>query len=68
MIILIALVGWRHPKYSAFCQRIGKCHAMQYTTLWHTSDEKERNANSNIFAMYFEEIQEMVAETWRIPP
>jgi hypothetical protein len=40
LIILIALVGWRHPKYSAFFQRIGKCRTTQYATLWHTSANK----------------------------
>jgi hypothetical protein len=29
---------------------------------------KERKANSSIFVMYFDEIQEKVVETWRIPP
>jgi hypothetical protein len=33
-----------------------------------TSVAKNRKANSNIFAIYFEEIQEKVAKTWRIPP
>jgi hypothetical protein len=61
-------VGWGHPKYSVFFQRIGKCRATQYTTLWHRSDAKTRKANSSTFAMYFDEIQEKVVETWRIPP
>jgi hypothetical protein len=68
LLILIALVGWRHPKYNIFCQRIGKCHTTQYATLWHTSVTRERKANSSIFVTYFEEIQEKVVETWRIPP
>jgi hypothetical protein len=60
--------GLGKPKYNGFFQRLGKCHTTQYTTLWHISDEKERKSNSSIFAMYFDEMQEKVAETWRIPP
>jgi hypothetical protein len=35
--------------------------------LWHTSVAKERKRNSGIFVTYLDEIQEKVAETWRIP-
>jgi hypothetical protein len=65
---IIALVGWKHPKYNMFCQRTGKCRATQYESLWHTTVARERKTNSNIFVTYLEEIQEKVAETWRIPP
>jgi hypothetical protein len=61
------LVGWRHPKYNVFFQRIKKYHATKYATLWHTSVARERKTNSSIFVLHFEEIQEKVVETWRIP-
>jgi hypothetical protein len=48
--------------------RPGKCRSTKYTTLWHTSYAKERKVNSNIFFMYYEEMQENLADTWRIPP
>jgi hypothetical protein len=68
LLIIIALVGWRHPKYTVFFQRIENCCTTQYETLWHTSITKERKTNSSIFVTYFEEIHEKVVETWRIPP
>jgi hypothetical protein len=40
----------------------------KYESLWHTTVTKDRKENTNIFKTYFEEIQEKVAETWRIPP
>jgi hypothetical protein len=68
LLIIIALVGWRHPKYTVFFQRIENCCTTHYETLWHTSITKERKTNSSIFVTYFEEIHEKVVETWRIPP
>ena len=40
LIILVALVGWRHPKFNMFFQRIGNCCIAQYATFWHTSNIK----------------------------
>jgi hypothetical protein len=41
---------------------------VQYESLWHNTIAKDRQENTNIFKTYLEEIQEKVAETWRIPP
>jgi hypothetical protein len=68
LIILISLVGWGEPKYNGFFPRPRKCHTTKYTTLWHTSDEKQSKANSSIFSMYYDEMWEKIANTWRIPP
>jgi hypothetical protein len=68
LIILIDLVGWGEPKYNEFYPSPGKCHATTYTTLWHTSDAKQRKENSSIFSMYYDEMQENIANTWRILP
>jgi hypothetical protein len=68
LIILITLVGWGEPKYNGFYPRLGKCHTTKYTKLWHTSNAKQRKENANIFAMYYDEMQEKIANTWRIPP
>jgi hypothetical protein len=68
LIILMDLIGWGEPKYNGFYQRLGKCHATKYTTLWHTSDPKKMKENSSMFAMLFDEMQEKLDNTWRIPP
>jgi hypothetical protein len=33
LIIIKVLVGWRHPKFSMFFQRIGKCCILEYVAL-----------------------------------
>jgi hypothetical protein len=48
--------------------RIGKFCATKSTTLWHTSYSKKRKENSTTFSMLFDEMQENLANTWRIPP
>jgi len=67
LIILISLVGWGEHKYHGFYPRPGKWCATKYTTLWHTSDTKQRKENANIFTTYYNEMQEKIANTWRIP-
>jgi hypothetical protein len=44
LLIMIALVRWREPPYSYFCDRIGHFHATQYTSMGSTSDPKEEVA------------------------
>jgi hypothetical protein len=68
LLILIALDTWEKPKYSTFCDRRGKCHATRYETLRHNIDPKQRKANASIFGMYIQEMQEKIADTWRISP
>jgi hypothetical protein len=62
------LVGWEEPKYNGFYQRLGKCHTTKYTTLRHTSNPKKRKANSIIFSMLYDEMQEKLENTWKITP
>jgi hypothetical protein len=68
LLILIALVGWREPPYSYFCDRIGHCHTTRYTSMGSTSDPKRRSGNASTFAWYFNDIQESITNTWRITP
>jgi hypothetical protein len=61
------LVGWGEPKYNGFLHRIGKYRVEKYKTLWHTSDLKRRKENSTTFTMLFDDMQEKLANTWRMP-
>ena len=63
MIILIALVGLIHPKYSILCQRTRKCHATQVESLWTITFVRQMKTNSRLFTKYMEEIQEKVEKT-----
>jgi hypothetical protein len=68
LLILIALDAWEKPKYSMFCGRTGRCGAVRYETLRHNTDAKQRKSNTSIFGMYIQEMQEKIANTWRISP
>jgi hypothetical protein len=67
LLILIALMGWQEPTYNLFLPRTGKCGATRYTSLRSTVDPKKKKLNSDMFMIYLTEIQNRVAETWRIP-
>jgi hypothetical protein len=66
ILILITLFRWREPPYSYFFDRIGHCHAMWYTSMGSTSDPKRRSGNTGTFTRYFNDIQEIISNTWRI--
>jgi hypothetical protein len=68
LLMLITLMGWRESPYSYFCEWIGRCHATRYMSLGRKSDPKHRSTNMGTFAKYFTEIQESIANTWRITP
>jgi hypothetical protein len=40
LIILIVLIGWKDPKFSAFLERAGKCYMARYESLWKEKDKK----------------------------
>jgi hypothetical protein len=66
LIILIDLVGWKEPKFSAFVDRMGKCYVARYETLWKAKDNKNQQANNTVFAMFLEDMQQKTANVWRI--
>jgi hypothetical protein len=68
LLILIALIRWREPPCSHFCDWIVHCHATCYTSLGSSFDPKHRSGNTCTFARYFNEIQKSVMNTWRITP
>jgi hypothetical protein len=57
LIILIALAGWQEPKFSTFLDRVGKCYATRYESLWKEKDNKTQQENNTVFSMLLEEIQ-----------
>jgi hypothetical protein len=67
MIILIALAGWKEPKFSSFLDRMGKCYAARYESLWQAKDNKTQQENNTVFAMLLEEIQQCTTNIWCIP-
>jgi hypothetical protein len=66
LMILIALIGWKEPPYSYFFHRVGRCHATWYMSMGSTSDPKQRSCNADTFARYPSDIQDNIANTWRI--
>jgi hypothetical protein len=68
LLILIALVGWQEPTYNVFLQRMGKYGATRYMSLGSTTDPKAKKINNDVFTLYLTEIQNKLADTWRISP
>jgi hypothetical protein len=66
LIVLIEMIRWGEPTYSNFCDRVGKCRAMRYTSLGSTSYPKRRSGNDCTFAMYLSEMKENIYISWRI--
>jgi hypothetical protein len=54
LIILISLVGWQEPKFSAFLDRKGKCYVARYESLWQAKENKNKQENKTIFVMLLE--------------
>jgi hypothetical protein len=57
LLILIALIGWREPKYTYFCERNSHCRATRYILLGSTSDSKSRSENASMFVGYYNDLQ-----------
>jgi hypothetical protein len=68
ILILIALVGWKESVYNMFLQILGKCGTTWYTSLRRTIDPKKNKVNNDEFAVYLLEIQDHLANMWRISP
>jgi hypothetical protein len=54
LIVLIALAGWKETKFSIILDRMGKCYAARYESLWKENDRKMHDENNIIFAMLLE--------------
>jgi hypothetical protein len=52
LLILIALIIWKEPKYSFFSTRPNPCHRMRYLSLGSTSNPKNKKVNAAIFEGY----------------
>jgi hypothetical protein len=51
-----------------FLQRIGKCGITWYTSLRSIADPKKKKVKNDTFVLYLSEIQDHLANTWRISP
>jgi hypothetical protein len=49
-------------------ERPGKCGATRYVSLRSNVDPKIKKTNTDIFAGYFAEMQDLIADTWPITP
>jgi hypothetical protein len=68
LLILISLIGWKEPVYNKYIERPGKCGTAKYISLCSNADPKRKKVNTYIFARYFIEMQDLIANTWRITP
>jgi hypothetical protein len=66
ILILIALIGWKELKYSFFSTRPNPFHGARYLSLGSALDPKNRKANAAIFEGYLSDLQDNIANTWRV--
>jgi hypothetical protein len=66
ILILISLIGWKEPKYSFFSTRPNPCHGARYLLLGSPLDPKNRKENAAIFEGYLSDLQDIIANTWRV--
>jgi hypothetical protein len=68
LLILIYLIRWKESQYTYFCELTSRYRVVQYTSLRSTSDSKSRSENESMFSWYYNDLQESIANTWRITP
>jgi hypothetical protein len=66
--MLIAIMGWKEPKYVFFTTRPKPNHGARYLSLGTASDARNRKMNTTIFEGYLHDLQETIANLWRITP
>jgi len=66
ILILITLIGWREPHYTYFCEQNSWWCAVWYMSLGSTSDPKIKSTNASRFVLYYNKLQESIANSWRI--
>jgi hypothetical protein len=68
LIMLIAIMGWQELKYAFFTTRTKPNHGVRYLSLGIASDTRNRKMNATIFEGYLHDLQETIANLWRITP
>jgi hypothetical protein len=64
LLILIALIGWKEPRYYQHMLTSGKGNlARRYVNLWHMTIEKRQNDSNTKFYVYLENITHLVAHS-----
>jgi hypothetical protein len=66
LIMLIAIMGWKESKYVFFSTRPKPNHGARYLSLGAVSDIRKRKMNTTIFEGYLHDLQETIANLWRI--
>jgi hypothetical protein len=60
------MAGWQEPKFSIFFDRLGKCYAVRYESLWQEKDNKKQKETNTTFIMFLEDIQKRTTNIWHI--
>jgi hypothetical protein len=68
LIMLIAFMGWREPRYVTFGTRPKPNQGARYLLLKATSDARHKRMNGSIFEGYLRDLQEAINNMWRITP
>jgi hypothetical protein len=68
LIMLIAFMGWREPRYVTFCTKPKSNQGERYLLLRATLDAKHKRTNLSIFQVYLCDLHEAISNMWRITP
>jgi hypothetical protein len=68
IIMLIAFMEWREPRYVTFNTRPKPNQGERYLLLKATLDAKHKRVNGSIFERYLHYLQESISNMWRITP
>ena len=68
LIMLIAFMGWREPRYVTFVTIPKPNQEEKYLLLKATSDARHKRMNGSICEGYLRDLQEAISNMWRITP
>jgi hypothetical protein len=68
IIMLIAFMGWREPRYVMFCTKTKMNQGERYLLLKSTLDARHKRMNGSIFEGYLCNLHESISNMWRITP
>jgi hypothetical protein len=66
LITLIALMGWKEPRYVVLYSRPKPNKGVRYLLLRARLEARRKKANGAIFEGYLRDLQESISKMWRI--
>ena len=55
LIVLMAFVTWKEPKYTQFLLAWCECRGVHYANLWANANPKRKHVNNQVFYTYYQQ-------------